>query len=236
MQIMLGLHHMHSAKVAHRDLKPGNILLDAHCRVYLADFGLARKLDAPLEEDPEQSARHGATEYVVTRWYRAPEVLLNCPYDLSLDVWSAGCIFAELVNREPLFPGKDYVHQIRLICEGVGIPAVRDDDGQPGVIPSGVLFNFLLSTPIAPRTEPPRLVPPSASENMALLLREMLQFNPIDRIDTAAALDNEFLAPAQGGDWRTAVEPLPVCKEFMDPTVAQLEAEVALAATSGAPN
>ena len=220
---------MHSAKVCHRDLKPGNILLDSQCRVYLADLGLARKLNAPLHEDPEQSTRHGATEYVVTRWYRAPEVLLNCTYDLKLDIWSVGCIFAELVNREPLFPGKDYVHQIKLICEGVGIPESRGDDGAPGVIPSSALFNFLLSNPIAPRTELPRLVSPLASEDMAELLLQMLEFNPVDRIDASSALDSEFLAPVHNdGDWRKLAMPS-TCTEFLDPTIDQLEEEVALA-------
>eukprot|EP00976_Prorocentrum_cordatum_P021744 444302-Prorocentrum_minimum.AAC.1 len=67
------------------------------------------------------------TEYVVTRWYRAPELLLSCEeYTASIDVWSVGCIFAELLGRKPLFPGKDYIHQLKLIIQVLGSPAEED--------------------------------------------------------------------------------------------------------------
>lgn len=99
---------MHSANVLHRDLRPSNLLLNAKCDLKIGDFGLAR---TTTETD-------FMMEYVVTRWYRAPELLLNCSeYTQAIDMWSVGCIFGEIVTREPLFPGKDYVHQLRLITE-----------------------------------------------------------------------------------------------------------------------
>jgi len=107
-QLLRGLKYIHSANIIHRDLKPSNLLLNANCDLKICDFGLAR----PTSENDFM------TEYVVTRWYRAPELLLNSSdYTAAIDVWSVGCIFMELMNRKPLFPGKDHVHQMRLLTE-----------------------------------------------------------------------------------------------------------------------
>ncbi|XP_012567902.1 mitogen-activated protein kinase 4 isoform X2 [Cicer arietinum] len=107
-QLLRGLRYVHSANALHRDLKPSNLLLNGNCDLKIGDFGLARTT----------SETDFMTEYVVTRWYRAPELLLNCSeYTSAIDVWSVGCIFAEIMTRKTLFPGKDYVHQLRLITE-----------------------------------------------------------------------------------------------------------------------
>lgn len=107
-QLLRGLKYIHSANVLHRDLKPSNLLLNANCDLKICDFGLARTT----------SETDFMTEYVVTRWYRAPELLLNCSeYTAAIDVWSVGCILMEIIRREPLFPGKDYVQQLALITE-----------------------------------------------------------------------------------------------------------------------
>ena len=85
---------MHSANLLHRDLKPSNLLLNSECHVKVADFGLARSLDT---KEPDQTPI--LTDYVATRWYRAPEViLLEKYYDQSIDIWSLGCSFAELIH------------------------------------------------------------------------------------------------------------------------------------------
>ena len=107
-QILRGLRYVHSAHVLHRDLKPSNLLLNANCDLKICDFGLARTT----------SEADFMTEYVVTRWYRAPELLLNCSvYTAAIDIWSVGCIMMEILKREPLFPGKDYLQQLQLINE-----------------------------------------------------------------------------------------------------------------------
>ena len=117
-QLLRGLKYVHSAGVLHRDLKPSNLLLNANCDLKICDFGLAR---ANAETDAFM------TEYVVTRWYRAPELLLSCAeYTTAIDVWSVGCIFAELLGRKPLFPGKDYVHQMNLIARVIGSPTEEE--------------------------------------------------------------------------------------------------------------
>ncbi|GAU14553.1 hypothetical protein TSUD_96170 [Trifolium subterraneum] len=116
-QILRGLKYIHSANVLHRDLKPSNLLLNANCDLKICDFGLARVT----------SETDFMTEYVVTRWYRAPELLLNSSdYTAAIDVWSVGCIFMELMDRKPLFPGRDHVHQLRLLMELIGTPTEAD--------------------------------------------------------------------------------------------------------------
>ncbi len=98
-QVLRGMLYIHSSSVIHRDLKPSNLLLNKSCDLKICDFGLARGIDMGESEN-------GYTEYVVTRWYRAPEVILNASnYTKALDIWSIGCIMAELLGRTPLFPG-----------------------------------------------------------------------------------------------------------------------------------
>lgn len=92
---------MHSAEVLHRDLKPSNILLNSECHVKTADFGLARSISSK-----ETDSQPLLTDYVATRWYRAPEILLgSTKYTKGVDMWSLGCILAELLLGKPVFPG-----------------------------------------------------------------------------------------------------------------------------------
>lgn len=97
--------------MVHRDLKPSNILINENCDLKICDFGLARI------QDPQM------TGYVSTRYYRAPEIMLTWQkYDVEVDIWSAGCIFAEMLEGKPLFPGKDHVNQFSIITELLGTP------------------------------------------------------------------------------------------------------------------
>jgi mitogen-activated protein kinase 1/3 len=106
-QMLRGVLFIHSSSVIHRDLKPSNLLLNKNCDLKICDFGLARALVAG---NPEGIL----TEYVVTRWYRAPEVILNASnYTKELDIWSVGCIMAELLGRTPLFPGNSFIKLYR---------------------------------------------------------------------------------------------------------------------------
>lgn len=111
-QILRSLKYIHSANVLHRDLKPSNVLIDANCDVALCDFGLSRGFNDTCDD---------LTEYVVTRWYRPPELLLRCVhYGKPVDVWSVGCILAELILRVPFFAGETPQHQLRLIVSKLG--------------------------------------------------------------------------------------------------------------------
>lgn len=106
---------MHSANIIHRDLKPSNILLNENCELKICDFGLSRNLSKQKNED--------LTEYVVTRYYRAPEIMLSShQYTKAVDLWSTGCSFGELLSGKIMFPGQHYIEQINLIIENRGTP------------------------------------------------------------------------------------------------------------------
>lgn len=117
-QVLRGVLYIHSANVIHRDIKPSNLLLNKNCDLKICDLGLARGFDRETEN---------LTEYVVTRWYRAPEVILSSSeYTKQIDVWSIGCVFAELLGRAPLYPGEDYLDQVQRIIGVLGTPTAED--------------------------------------------------------------------------------------------------------------
>jgi cyclin-dependent kinase len=113
MQLCQGVRYCHAHRVLHRDLKPQNLLIDKDCNLKLADFGLARAFGVPLRT---------YTHEVVTLWYRSPEILLGGrQYSTGVDMWSVGCIFAEMCTRKPLFPGDSEIDEIFKIFRCVDI-------------------------------------------------------------------------------------------------------------------
>ncbi|KAG1716817.1 hypothetical protein ID866_339 [Astraeus odoratus] len=111
---------LHSADVLHRDLKPSNLLLNANCDLKLCDFGLARSARPPPNVANDSST-------FMTEWYRAPEVMLTFKeYTRAIDMWSVGCVLAEMLNGKPLFPGRDYHDQLSLILDVLGTPSIDD--------------------------------------------------------------------------------------------------------------
>lgn len=184
-QLLRGLKYMHSAQVIHRDLKPSNLLVNENCELKIGDFGMARGLcTSPAEH------QYFMTEYVATRWYRAPELMLSLhEYTQAIDLWSVGCIFGEMLARRQLFPGKNYVHQLQLIMMVLGTPS-------PAVIQAvGAerVRAYIQSLP--PRQPVPwETVYPGADRQALSLLGRMLRFEPSARISAAAALRHPFLA------------------------------------------
>ncbi|CAA6656867.1 unnamed protein product [Spirodela intermedia] len=175
-----GLKYIHSARVIHRDLKPSNLLLNANCELKICDFGLAR----PTAENDIM------TEYVVTRWYRAPELLLNSTdYTAAIDVWSVGCIFMELLNRRPLFAGRDHMHQMCLVTQVLGTPT----EAELGFVQSEEARRYIRHLSQHPRRPFAELFP-HLSPYAIDLAERMLTFDPNRRISVEEALEHPYLA------------------------------------------
>lgn len=182
-QILRGLKYMHSANVLHRDLKPSNLLVNANCDLKICDFGNSRVAD--VEDGDVQ-----LTEYVTTRWFRAPECLLGCKeYTSDIDVWSVGCILGELLSRKPMFPGKEYIHQLHLIMDVIGTPSDADLEK----IASDRAKRYIKSCPFKPKI-PFRQLFPNASDAAVDLLDKVLVFNPQRRCSVDEALAHPYLA------------------------------------------
>ncbi|XP_045805467.1 mitogen-activated protein kinase homolog NTF3-like [Trifolium pratense] len=180
-QLLRGLKYLHSANILHRDLKPGNLLINANCDLKICDFGLART---------NCSKNQFMTEYVVTRWYRAPELLLCCDnYGTSIDIWSMGCILAELLGRKPIFPGLESLNQLKLIINILG--SQRDEDIE--FIDNPRAKGYIKSLSYSPGTSFSKLYP-NAHPLAIDLLAKMLVFDPTKRIGVAEALQHPFMA------------------------------------------
>lgn len=179
-QMLVSIHYVHSAQVLHRDLKPSNILVNSDCDLKLCDFGLARGV---------HGLDSGLTEYVVTRWYRAPELLLSSKYDKQMDVWAIGCILAEMLGRRPLFPGHDYLHQLKIIMDVIGSPSEDALD----FITNPKAKRFILRQPKKPKV-PLSSIYPRATPQCLDLLEKMLVFDPRKRITIAEALEHPYLS------------------------------------------
>ncbi|XP_065830899.1 mitogen-activated protein kinase 1-like [Oscarella lobularis] len=182
-QILRGLKYIHSANVLHRDLKPSNLLVNTTCDLKICDFGLARIVD--LEHDHKGFL----TEYVATRWYRAPEIMLNSKgYSKSIDIWSVGCILGEMLSNRPLFPGKHYLDQLNHILGIVGSPTAEDLD----CIFNDKARSYLQNLPFKPKVPWSRIYPKATPLALDLLER-MLTFNPNNRITVDAALAHPYM-------------------------------------------
>nr|AAN75065.2 mitogen-activated protein kinase [Malus micromalus] len=205
-QLLRGLKYVHSAGVLHRDLKPSNLFMNANCDLKIGDFGLARTT----------SETDFMTEYVVTRWYRAPELLLNCSeYTAAIDIWSVCCILGEIMTRKPLFPGKDYVHQLRLITELLGSP----DDSSLGFLRSDNARRYVRELPQYPKRSF-SLGFPNMSPSSIDLLEKMLIFDPNRRITVDEALSHPYLAPLHDIN-EEPVCPMPFNFDFEQPSFTE---------------
>ncbi|XP_010931414.1 cyclin-dependent kinase B1-1 isoform X2 [Elaeis guineensis] len=176
-QLCKGVAHCHSHGVLHRDLKPQNLLVDKEKGILkIADLGLGRAFTIPLKS---------YTHEIVTLWYRAPEVLLGTThYSTGVDMWSVGCIFAEMVRRQALFPGDSELQQLLHIFRLLGTPT---EEQWPGV-------STLRDWHEYPQWEPQNLaraVPGLEAEGVDLLSK-MLQHDPANRISAKAAMEHPY--------------------------------------------
>ncbi|NXH17781.1 MK15 kinase, partial [Bucco capensis] len=185
-QILKATKFIHSGNVIHRDQKPSNILLDADCCVKLCDFGLARSL-SQVNEEPGSPA---LTEYVATRWYRAPEILLSSRrYTKGVDMWSIGCILGELLLGKPLFPGTSTVNQIEQIFRVIPAPSPEDILAMQSDYRASVINCMSFRQ----RVTFEEILPPSTPLPALDLLKKLLVFNPDKRLTAEEALQHPYV-------------------------------------------
>ncbi|KAH7331643.1 hypothetical protein KP509_20G045300 [Ceratopteris richardii] len=198
-QLLRAMKYIHTANVFHRDLKPKNVLANADCKLKICDFGLARVAfnDAP--------STIFWTDYVATRWYRAPELCGSffSKYTTAIDIWSIGCIFAEVLSGKPLFPGKNIVHQLDLITDLLGTPSpdsiarVRNDKARR-------YLSSMRKKPAVPLTQKF----PNADPLAANLLERLIAFDPKDRPTAEQALADPYFKGLAKVDREPSCQPI----------------------------
>ncbi|CAH2067112.1 unnamed protein product, partial [Thlaspi arvense] len=198
-QLLRGLKYVHAANVFHRDLKPKNILANADCKLKICDFGLAR-----VSFDDAPSAIFW-TDYVATRWYRAPELCGSffSKYTPAIDIWSVGCIFAEMILGKPLFPGKNVVHQLDLMTDFLGTPPpeaiskIRNDKARR------YLANMRKkqAVPFSKKF-------PKADPSALRLLQRLIAFDPKDRPSAEEALADPYFSGLSSSEREPSTQPI----------------------------
>lgn len=184
-QILCALKFVHSGGILLRELKPTNILVNEDCQLKICDFGLSRGYSTNPQINNEY-----LTEYVSTRWYRAPEIMLTYQnYSPAIDIWSTGCILAELIDRKPIFQGVDYVSQLNRILQILGTPPL-DIINRVG---SQNVKNYIHHLGHIEKKSFEKLYP-DVHEDVIDLLDKMLRFDPRERITVTDALKHQFLS------------------------------------------
>ncbi|XP_034391389.1 mitogen-activated protein kinase 12 isoform X2 [Cyclopterus lumpus] len=190
-QMLKGLKYIHSAGIIHRDLKPGNLAINQDCELKILDFGLARQADIEM------------TGYVVTRWYRAPEVILSwMHYTQTVDIWSVGCIMAEMLQGKPLFKGSDHLNQLTEIMKLTGTPTqefaskLESDDAK----------GYIKSLPKVEKKDLQNVFPTTNPQAVSVLER-MLLLDPESRVTAAEALTMPYFSEFRELEEETAAQP-----------------------------
>ena len=189
-QILKALKFIHSADIIHRDLKPSNIFINSDCHIKLGDFGLART----LENNPHMSTV--VTEYVATRWYRAPEMILAAQkYGKPIDMWSVGCILYEMLVGTPLLPGKSTKDMIKMMFSVTGFPERKEYNEIKKEIKIQIDYDQLLQEKVKKKKNILQTLSKYTHDDVAIdLLLKLLVFNPNKRLTAEEALKHPYVA------------------------------------------
>jgi cyclin-dependent kinase len=176
-QLLLGIAYCHEHRVLHRDLKPQNLLINISGELKLADFGLARAFGIPVRS---------YTHEVVTLWYRAPDVLMGSrKYSTPVDIWSIGCIFAEMVNGQPLLPGASESDQLNKIFKLLGTPS-------PATWPSITALPDYKPDFQQYKAQSWKQICPTLDDQGLDLLSKLMQYDPAKRVSAEMALKHPY--------------------------------------------
>lgn len=186
-QVLKGMKYLHSADIVHRDMKPSNLLLNEDCLVKIADLGLARTLSSMETQGDSATV---LTDYVATRWYRAPEILLgSTKYTKAVDVWAIGCILAECIGGKPLFPGTSTMNQLERVIEVTGQPTKQDIEAMNSTFAATMLESLNVK-----QYKSIESIYPDASKDAIELMKQCLFFNPNKRPTCIEMLQHAFVA------------------------------------------
>jgi mitogen-activated protein kinase 15 len=193
-QLVRALKYMHSGELIHRDIKPSNVLLKSDCSIKLCDFGLARSIAPSIGSHPD--ANPVMTDYVATRWYRAPELLLGSPhYTKGVDIWAVGCILAEMIVGKPVFPGTSTLDQLERVVAITGAPSAEDLAALNSSFAATMLDSIRVSK--KPLTE----MFPRATTTMLHFMQRCFEFNPLKRATAEELLNHPLLAQFHDPKW-----------------------------------
>ncbi|KAG8518002.1 Mitogen-activated protein kinase 11, partial [Galemys pyrenaicus] len=218
-QMLKGLKYIHAAGVIHRDLKPGNLAVNEDCELKILDFGLARQADSEM------------TGYVVTRWYRAPEVILNwMHYTQTVDIWSVGCIMAEMLTGKTLFKGSDHLDQLKEIMKVTGTPPEEFVQR----LQSAEAKNYMESLPELEKKDFASILT-NASPLAVNLLEKMLVLDAEQRVTAAEALAHPYFESLHDAEDDPKAQKYDEASDDMDRTLDEWKREWAGRAGAGRP-